>query len=265
MAALQLRRGLRANLPAIAAVGEPLIATDTRELFVGTGTSTYKIGDIIFAAVAPTITVEHAEKIWINTATNIIYRVEVGAWVAITSIDVPPDLTGLIPKTDIATATDLGGVGAADTKVPSQLAVKTYVDNTVSAIKIPNEWPNSVLDQLTTPPGTPAVGARYIVKATATDAWLGLENQIVEWNGAGWSATAPAMGSFISIDADTTGLYYYGGTGWVKKDFELTTAGPGLEVNAGQMTVNPTLAGDGLVWNATTGVLSIGVIDGGTF
>ncbi len=36
---VQLRRGAKANLPASAAAGEPLWATDTRELFVGTGAS----------------------------------------------------------------------------------------------------------------------------------------------------------------------------------------------------------------------------------
>lgn len=35
---------------------------------------------------------------------------------------------------DILTATDLGGVNAADDKVPSQKAVKTYIDNQVQAL-----------------------------------------------------------------------------------------------------------------------------------
>ena len=69
--ALQIRRGLRAALPTIAALGEPLIATDTREMFIGTGTSVYKIGDIIFDAVPPPVV---PEKVWVNTANNSIYR-----------------------------------------------------------------------------------------------------------------------------------------------------------------------------------------------
>lgn len=69
--ALQIKRGLKASLPAIAALGEPLIATDTRELFIGTGTSVYKVGDIIFSDTPPPVV---PEKVWIETTTNTIYR-----------------------------------------------------------------------------------------------------------------------------------------------------------------------------------------------
>ena len=71
MSALQIRRGLKAALPASAALGEPLITTDTRELFVGTGSSIYKIGDIVFAATAPEVV---EGKVWINTTDNSIHR-----------------------------------------------------------------------------------------------------------------------------------------------------------------------------------------------
>lgn len=74
--ALQIRRGLKSALPAKAALGEPLIAIDTRELFVGVGTGVgdgdvYKIGDVIFADTPPDVT---PEKIWIDTANEKIYR-----------------------------------------------------------------------------------------------------------------------------------------------------------------------------------------------
>lgn len=76
MGALQIKRGPSANLPAKAALGEPLIATDTRELWVGQGTGgsdgpLYKIGDIIYATSAPAFS---AGKVWINPTTNKIYR-----------------------------------------------------------------------------------------------------------------------------------------------------------------------------------------------
>lgn len=39
---------------------------------------------------------------------------------------------------------------------------------------------------LTAPPGSPAVGDSYVVAATATGAWTGLEDRLVVWNGSAW-------------------------------------------------------------------------------
>lgn len=259
MAALQLRRGLKANLPATAVVGEPLIATDTRELFIGTGTGTYKIGDVVFSDTTPTL---EPEKIWVKTDTNQLYRADIvgGTWVALSS-----DLSGYFLKTDMATATDLGGLTPSDTKLPTQKAVKTYVDTVAAGLVIPKEWPDSVIDQLATPPVTPAEGDRYLVIATATGAWAGLENQIVEYKGTAWVPYVPTTGTFVSVDADATGLYYFGGTNWVKKSFELSTVGKGLTITSGKIEFDPTFAGSGLAWDPGTGILSVGTIDGGTF
>lgn len=261
MGALQLRRGLKANLPASAAVGEPLIATDTRELYIGTGSSVYKIGDVVFSNVSPTL---EADKIWVNTATNDIYRADItgGTWVKCAGT---VDLSGYLPTSVLSTDATLGGVLADDAKIASQKAVKTYVDNAVSAIKIPQEWPDSVAAIINDPPATPANGERYIVGAAPTGAFVGKENNIAEWNGVAWIFTVPTTGTFISVDADTTGLYYFGGTNWVKKGFELTTAGPGLVVNAGQVSIGPSFAGAGLNWDGVNGTLSVGTLDGGTF
>lgn len=83
--ALQIRRGPAVNLAtATAALGEPLVTTDTHELYIGTGSGTekYKISDVIFAAVAPAVI---KEKIWVNTATNAISRASDDGltWVAV--------------------------------------------------------------------------------------------------------------------------------------------------------------------------------------
>ena len=82
MSALQIRRGLKANLPEKAALGEPLIATDTRELYIGCGTAVgdagvYKVGDIIFAATEPPVI---EGKVWIDTSDNSIYRADGAVW-----------------------------------------------------------------------------------------------------------------------------------------------------------------------------------------
>jgi hypothetical protein len=254
MAALQLRRGLKANLPVEAAAGEPLIATDTKELYIGAGVGlpVYKISDLIFSDVAPAIV---EGKLWLNTSTNLFYRVDAGSWVKCGG----SDLT-------IATATDLGGVTALDTVVPSQLAVKTYVDNAVAGVVIPTEWPNSVLSIATDAPATPTTGDRYLV-GVGVNAFVGKDNYLAEYDGAAWVFTAPTTGTFLSVDDDLTGLYYYGGTNWVKKTFEANTAGTGIDITGGVVSIKSDIvAADGSGGlTFIGGVLAIGVIDGGTF
>lgn len=41
------------------------------------------------------------------------------------------------------------------------------------------------------PPGSPAIGDRYLVPPDATGAWTGLANQIAEWNGSAWTFAYP--------------------------------------------------------------------------
>jgi hypothetical protein len=78
---LQIKRGLKANLPTTAALGEPLIATDSKELYIGTGTSIYKVGDVIFSP-APQEVING--KIWVNTTDNTLHRASDDAlsWIA---------------------------------------------------------------------------------------------------------------------------------------------------------------------------------------
>ena len=45
---------------------------------------------------------------------------------------------------------------------------------------------------LSTPPGSPASGAHYLVGAAATGDWTGKGNNVALWGGAAWTFTAPA-------------------------------------------------------------------------
>lgn len=260
MAALQLRRGLKANLPTRAAAGEPLIATDTKELYIGAGLlagddPVYKISDVLISDVQPVVA-GNESKVWINTTTNTLYRVDGASWVKVGGIDQLTDVT-------------LGGATPVDTGVPTQKAVKTYVDNAISALVIPTEWPDSVIDYITVEPVAPVEGGRYLVNSPATGAFTGYENNIATYRAVGgWTFVAPTNGTFISVDSDTTGIYYFGGSNWVKKTFELNSAGPGISITAGVIALNAaTIAptGGGLLYDEVTGGLSIGTIDGGTF
>lgn len=96
------------------------------------------------------------------------------------------------------------------------------------------EWQDSVLDKdLTTPPGSPTTGDRYLIgtdptAGVATGAWAGQDGKIAEWDGSAWVFTTATTGMFVSADDESTLLYYYGGTTWDAKSFEATTASTGL-------------------------------------
>lgn len=112
----------------------------------------------------------------------------------------------------------------------AQIVDKKYVDDQISALGTTAEWFDSVIDILLTPPGTPSTGDRYLINGTGTGAWAGQDFDIAEWNGSSWDFTTPTTGSYVSVDDETDGLYYFGGTGpWVKKFYESTTASLGVE------------------------------------
>ncbi|HEY3281386.1 MAG TPA: DUF2793 domain-containing protein [Armatimonadota bacterium] len=97
----------------------------------------------------------------------------------------------------------------------SDAATMAYVDSRASGIT----WAASVLDKdLSTPPGTPAVGQRYIVWPTGTGAWATHDNAIAEWSGAAWTFT-PASGAQTTnlalLVGDEAKSYVFNGTAWV--------------------------------------------------
>lgn len=80
---IQLKRGVKANLPASAAIGEPLVTTDTTELYVGTGTGLRKISDVVVSSVEPVI--EDRGKLWYNPTTKLTYVYKGSSWQSIVS------------------------------------------------------------------------------------------------------------------------------------------------------------------------------------
>ncbi|MBA7672696.1 hypothetical protein ES703_80882 [subsurface metagenome] len=88
--------------------------------------------------------------------------------------------------------------------------LKDYVDSMVQGL----DWQPSVLDELATPPGSPAEGDRYLVIATATGDWAGHEKDITEWNGTSWDFTTPNKGFAVWIE-DVGRQKNYNGTDWV--------------------------------------------------
>jgi hypothetical protein len=76
-------------------------------------------------------------------------------------------------------------------------------------------YKESVEDRdLSTPPGAPATGERYIVGAGAVGDWAGQEDNIAEWNGTAWEFEVPQEG-FKLWEKDDDLLLCFNGTSWV--------------------------------------------------
>lgn len=67
---------------------------------------------------------------------------------------------------------------------------------------------------LTSPPGSPAAGGRYIIAATASGAWTGKENQVARYNGSTWEYQTPPDGQ-LAYDKARAAWMLYVGSAWI--------------------------------------------------
>lgn len=93
-------------------------------------------------------------------------------------------------------------------------ATESITERMISNGEITPAKLNLSLTFATAPPGTPTVGPKYLVRATATGAWAGHENSIATWDGSAWVFTAPVEG-MLAWDATADLLYAYTGSAWV--------------------------------------------------
>jgi len=102
-------------------------------------------------------------------------------------------------------------------------------------------------------------GQRYIFKENGTGTGTGLvptaNNNIYESISSVSTAITPTTGTFISIDDDSNNLWYWGGSSWVSKGFEATTASTGLTKVGLDIRLDSSAAGNGIGF--ATGVLSL--------
>ena len=112
-------------------------------------------------------------------------------------------------------------------------ALETKVEN-VEATVIGFEWQESAKDYITDntlAPPTEVSGERYVLSAAGGSPhadWDGASaGDVVEFNGTVWTKISPTLGTFIAVDDDTSGVYYWGGAAWAFKNFEATTASTG--------------------------------------
>ena len=72
----------------------------------------------------------------------------------------------------------------------------------------------AVIDKdLATPPGSPALGATYIVGSAPTGSWTGKANQVATYDGSGWIFFVPVEGWNAWVNDEDT-AYYWDGSAW---------------------------------------------------
>jgi len=116
----------------------------------------------------------------------------------------------------LAGAINMGGfaiTNIAQGSSSTDVAQRQWVTDQINQKLRGFDWQNSVLSRITTPPGSPTTGDRYLIIATATSTWLGKENQIAEWNGSSWDYAIPNEGFTTRVEAENL-IYTYDGASW---------------------------------------------------
>lgn len=87
---------------------------------------------------------------------------------------------------------------------------------------------------LTSPPASPSIGARYIVAAGATSDWAGKDGQIAWWDEGGWSFVAPQAGWRTHVISEARDVIYDAASGaWLDSDsFAFSATQIGINANA---------------------------------
>jgi len=160
-----------------------------------------------------------------DDAVNYIYLTAAGVLTVNTTGFPVPSVTPHLPLAAIATGTASAG------GIPGQYAHADITDYRARAfLSVPGssggsaskmfDWQASVLDELnlvTSEPGSPTVGDRYLNTATGNSSQTGqavVANRIYDWNGTSWTESTPTEG-FCCMVEDRDMLVGYNGTSWV--------------------------------------------------
>ena len=282
---IQIKRGLKANIPTLA-VGELGFCTDTKEVYIGDGSTNIFVGRVMMGTYASRPNAGYAGRFYyVNSGTNLgyLYFDDGSAWQKANVLALS-DLTGSLDN--VADGTTYGKVKTSElasgqvkqisdgTNTVTANDAKTHINNAAihrqindagigatdlwSAQQINNkielakhniEPQASVKDQnLAAPPGSPATGDRYIIPSGATGAWSGNTGKIAEYNGASWDIYTPSIGWNLYVD-DEQKMYGWNGTAWVRTGgaLQTITAGSGLTGGGQADTVTLNIgAGNGI-------------------
>lgn len=103
------------------------------------------------------------------------------------------------------------GDAAAVTDAPNLQQVRDEIRQFADGL----DWQESVLDKdLVSPPGSPAIGDRYLIFGAGTGAWTGLDDNIVEWDGSSWIAIPPDEGFTVPVEDEGNTQYRYTSGVW---------------------------------------------------
>jgi len=104
--------------------------------------------------------------------------------------------------------------GNSDTAIPTEQAVKTYVDSKISGL----DWRGSVISaSASAPPASPNTGDRYLlISGSLSGDWIGHDDQVAEWDGSAWVYTTPDNGWTLHVNDEQRYYSYNGNVGsWV--------------------------------------------------
>lgn len=83
-----------------------------------------------------------------------------------------------------------------------------------ASTSLTHDWMESVIDRVTVPTGSEAVGTRYLVITAATGVFAGQEDSVAELQtDATWTFITPTEGGMVEVEDENT-LYYYDGSSW---------------------------------------------------
>jgi len=285
---IQIKRGTKAELAAFGALlaGEMGFCTDTKEVYVGDGTTNSMVGRALSGTEAARPAAAAMGRLYyVSSGTNngYLYADDGTAWRRINAQKLT-DLTGTLD--DISEGATYAKVLKANVtsgnvnkvsdgvNVKTAAEIKTHLDDPTrhrlindaglaitdlwSAQKIRNEIElakhniepqASVKDKdLVAPPSTPLVADRYLIPAGATGVWASQVNKIAEWNGTAWDLYTPQVGWTCYID-DEQKIFSWNGTAWVRTGgaLQTITAGSGLTGGGQADTVTLSVgAGNGI-------------------
>lgn len=288
-----IMRGTRSQLSAHGALhsGEMGFCTDSKEVFIGDGTTNIPVGRVMSGAYAARPSAASSGRLYYVTTGEYVGRLYLDTGSAWTNVNVLElsDLAGTLDhikeganygkvlKSELTNGRVSTVSDGTNSKTAAQ--IKSHIDDSVlhrtinddasgstdlwSAQKIANsielarrgmEPQDSVINRgLATPPINPSAKDRYIVGASPTGAWAGKVNTIAEWSGAAWLFFAPDVGWTAYVD-DEQKIYSWNGTAWVRTGgaLQTVTAGNGLTGGGQSDTVTIAVgAGNGITVNAT--------------
>ena len=195
---IKFKKGLKADLPASASLGEPLFTTDTHELWIGTG-----------SGITPVVGVDENVKVGSGGTKDYL-----------NSDYFEQDNTNHIR---IKQSTTLTGVNAdqVDGKNVNDSATGTsdlwtagkiisYVQQFANGL----DWQESVLSIAATEPVAPVTGDRYLLAVGVTGTnFAGKDNQIATFGATAWTFQAPNPGFAVYVE-DENKQYTYNGATW---------------------------------------------------